>query len=110
MNATTETGDFKKWFVFSIMAIALIVIGILSYQWIQTSYKAQAIREEARKLEKDTRESSELFGKLETIKKNENKIEQNDNENEILKTEINEISKDLPKYWIESKSKYITHE
>lgn len=108
MNATTETGDFKKWFVFSIMAIALIVIGILSYQWIQTSYKAQAIREEARKLEKDTRESSELFGKLETIKKNENIIEKNTKENEKLVEQINIIAKDLPKYWIQSKSKYIT--
>jgi uncharacterized membrane protein len=108
MNATTETGDFKKWFVFSLITIGLIVIAILSFQGYQTSQKARVINESAQKLEKDTRESSELFKKLETIRKNENKIDSNNTENDSLKGEIREIAKDLPKYGIESKSKYLS--
>ena len=107
MQVTTETGDFKKWFVFSALAISLIVIGTLSFQGYQTSQKASLINESARKLEKDTRESSELFKKLEIIRKNEQKIDSNNTENDSLKSEIKEIAKDLPKYGIESKSKYL---
>lgn len=109
---TPELYDNKGWFnpflVYALIAVFVISMAIVSYQGVQTSQKARIINESAQKLEKDTRESSELFKKLETIRKNEIEIVVNENRNDLLKVSIREIAKDLPKYWIESKSKYIT--
>ena len=108
---TPELYDNKGWFnpymVYTFMAICLIAMGVVTYQGMQTASKAQEIRQEKLSLEKSTRESTELFGKLETIRKNEHAIEKNDKENEELKLEIRAIAQELPKYGIESKSKYI---
>lgn len=105
-----ENWFFNPYLVYTLIAIFVISMGIVSYQGVQTSQKARVINESAQKLEKDTREGSELFGKLKTIRENENTIEKNDKQNDELKIEINIIAKDLPKYGIESKSKYITNE
>ena len=103
-------GFFNPYMVYALIAVFVIAMVVVSYQWAQTAYKAKEINEAAQKLEKDTRESSALFKNLETIRKNENKIEENNTENETLKGEIREIAKELPKYGIESKSKYIITE
>ncbi len=102
-----EKGFFNPYMVYTFIAVFVIAIGIVSYQWLQTSQKARVINESAQKLEKDTRESSELFKKLETIRKNEKQIEYNNAENEVMINEIRAYAKDLPKYGIESKSKYL---
>jgi len=102
-----DKGFFNPYMVYTLVIIFLIAMGIVTYQGLQTSQKARVINESAQKLEKDTRESSELFKKLETIRKNENTIDSNNIENDSLKWEIREIAKDLPKYGIESKSKFI---
>ncbi len=105
-----EKGFFNPYLVYALIAVFIVSMGVVSYQWLQTSQKARVINEAAQKLEKDTRESSELFKKLETIRNNENKIDINNTENDSLKGEIREIAKDLPKYGIESKSKYLLTE
>lgn len=99
---TPELYDEKGWInpylLYSLIAVFVISMGIVSYQGVQTSQKARIINESAQKLEKDTRESSELFKKLETIRKNEIEIVVNENRNDLLKVSIREIAKDLPKY------------
>lgn len=105
-----EKWFFNPYLVYALIAVFVISMGVVSYQCVQTSQKARIINESAQKLEKDTRESSELFKKLETIRKNEIEIVVNENRNDLLKVSIREIAKDLPKYGIESKSKYLLTE
>ena len=80
-----DKGFFNPYMVYTLIAVFVIAMGIVTYQGLQTSQKARVINESAQKLEKDTRESSELFKKLETIRKNENTIDSNNTENDSLK-------------------------
>lgn len=108
---TPELYDNKGWFnpylVYAIIWTAVFAMVVISYQALNVRNEALKTRNSLEQVKKETRESSELFHKLEIIKSNENSIEENDKENETLKTEIREVAKELPKYGIESKSKYL---
>ena len=107
MEIFTKDGDIKAYGFYAVVAVAFLAICYVSYEGVNVRNKALETQNNLQKVQKETRESSELFSKLETIRKNEITIEKNDKKNEELKMEINTIAKDLPKYGIESKSRYI---
>lgn len=102
-----EKGFFNPYLVYAIIGVAICSMVVISYQATNVRNEALKTRNSLQAVQKETRESSELFGKLETIRKNEHAIEKNDKENEELKLEIRAIAQELPKYGIESKSRYI---
>lgn len=101
MNPTTEDGNFHPLFVYILIALFVSVTGFISYQGYSASNTAQQIK-------KETKESSEVFQKIEGIRKGEIRISQIDKEKETIVADINKKNKELKKYRINSTSQFIT--
>lgn len=101
-------------FVYSLIAVCLMVFGTLSYQWMQTASIAKKTQQENASIKKETKEASEVFASLVEIRTQEKEIESNkakidklNEDNEARKVIINKEALKIEKYGVKSVSVYI---